>query len=131
MIEEPAHIKFVHKTWDVKQSPVDPTGLLLSILLTATTALSVQEVEAIKEKVISQGVRVYLTGNVEAEMLFAMRISLLKAEQERDEYFTRSTHFEKEWKKAQERIAIMEIELTEKRKTLGFLDQGLRSLKCP
>lgn len=126
MINEPAHVQFVHKTLDVKQSPVDPTQLLLMIILTATTGLSTGEVDAIKDRVVKDGIKVYISGTVDTEMLMAMRLALLRAEQERDQNRTRADHFESELHKATARISTLETELGKKRKTLELLEEGLR-----
>ena len=124
-MNEPAHIQLMHKTWDVKQSPADPTQLLLTVILTAATALPPAEVEAIKERVLKEGIRVYVTSGIETEMLMAMRMALLRAETERDQNRARADHHLAEAEKAGRRIAALEAELKEKRATLSFLEEGL------
>lgn len=124
-MEEPEYVKFEHKMWDVKQSSADPTKLLLLIILTATTGLSATNVKAIEQRVIKEGIRVYVTNGLETEMITALRLALQRAEAERDHNRVRANHFQAEAEKAQARIAELEKELAEKRKTLGFLEQGL------
>lgn len=124
-MNEPDRIQFHPKTWDAKASPVDPTQLLLTLVLTATTSLSAAEVEIIKDRILKEGLRVYVVSDVETEMLAAMRLALLRAEDERNQSRTRANHFEGEYQRAQARIAALEAELTDKRKTLSFLEKGL------
>lgn len=130
-MEEPSHIKFEHKMWDVKQSQADPTKLLLLIVLTATTGLPATDVKAIEQRVVKEGIRVYVTNGLETEMLIALRRALQRAEAERDHNQVRASHFQAEAEKAQARVVELEKELAEKRKTLGFLEQGLaRKTPC-
>lgn len=128
MITEPPHVQFTHKTWDVKQSPVDPAQLLLTILLTATTALSPADLDTIKDRIIKDGFKLYVTGTVDTEMLTAMRMALNRAESERDQNRTRADHFEVEWQKAQARVRDLEAELERKKRMYGFLEQGLQGV---
>lgn len=126
MINEPPHIQFSNKTWDVKQSPVNPTELLLTIVLTATTSLSSSEVEVIKDRILKEGIRAYVTGTIDTDMITAMRGALLRAEHERDQNRTRADHFEAELTRSNERLAVVEADLAKKKRTLGFLAEGLR-----
>lgn len=125
MIDDPAHIQFEHQRWDVKQHPTDPTKLLLLVILTAATGLPAADVDVIKERILKDGIRVYITNSVEAEMITAMRLALFRAETEREQNRARADHFQTEHTKAQAKIAELEDELKDKRRTLGFLEQGL------
>jgi hypothetical protein len=125
MIVEPAHVQLAHKSWDVRQSPVDPAQLLLTIILTATTGLSPADVDAIKDRIIRDGFKLYVTGSVDTQMLDAMRLSLLRAEEERDQNRTRADRFEAELLASQARVRALEEELEKNRRMYGFLEQGL------
>lgn len=131
MNDDPAHIKFEHKTWDVKQHPADPAKRLLMVILTAATGLPAADVDAIKTRVLKDGLRVYVTNGVEMEMLTAMRLSLFRAEKERDQNRSRADHYQAEHAKAQAKILELERELEDKRKTLGFLERGLLRRASP
>jgi len=107
------------------KSSVNPMELLLRIVLTATTSLPSTDVDVVKQRILKEGIRVYVTNNIEAEMLQAMRLALARAEMERDQNRTRADHFQEQHALAQARVAVLEAELKDKRTTLGFLEQGL------
>lgn len=125
MSDDLAHIKFAAKTWEIKENPVSPAEFLISILLTAATGLPVVDVEAIKGRVLKEGIRAYANNNVETEMLTALRLALLRAETEREQNRVRADHYQAEYSKARATILELERELEDKRKTLGFLERGL------
>ncbi len=77
------------------------------------------------EAVEGDHLRIYVTNGVETEMLTAMRLSLLRAETERDQNRTRADHYQAEYAKAEAKLLELERELADKRKTLGFLERGL------
>lgn len=125
MITEPAHVQLANKSWDVRRSPIDPAQLLLTIIMTATTGLQPVDVDAIKERVIKDGFKLYVTGTVDTEMLHAMRLALLRAEEERDQNRTRADRFEAELLASQSRIRELEEALERNWRMYGFLEQGL------
>jgi DNA repair exonuclease SbcCD ATPase subunit len=92
------------------------------VILTAATGLPATDVDTIKKRVIKEGIRVYITNSVEVEMLTAMRLALLRAETERDQNRARADHYQAEYAKAKAKLAELEKELEDKRKTLGFLE---------
>ena len=130
-MEEPAHIKFMTKIWEIKENPANPVQLLVSLILMAATDLPAIDVKTIEQRVIKEGIRVYVTNGLETEMLIALRRALQRAEAERDHNRVRASHFQAEAEKAQARVVELEKELADKRKTLGFLEQGLaRKTPC-
>lgn len=123
MTIEPAHVHFTAKEAEVKQSPAETDKLLLMLVLAAATGLPASDVDVVKEKILKDGIKVYVTGTVDADIHTALRLALLRAENERDQYRTRAEHFEGELQKAKAANEELEKELTVKRKTLSFLEQ--------
>lgn len=123
MINEPAHVHFTAKQAEVRQSPADAGQLLLTLILAAATGLPADAVDAVKDKIVKDGIKVYVTSTVDAEIHTALRIALLRAENERDSHRTRADHFERELLKALESNEQLAKELSAARRTLGFLEQ--------
>jgi hypothetical protein len=127
MIEEPAHVHAYLQSWRVAQSAAEPNRQLLNVALSASTDLSSIDIEAVRQKILRDGIRIYVTGTVEAEMLAAMRSALARAEHDREQYRVRADHFERKASDVEAQLEALKRTLSKEQEILHVLHKALRA----
>jgi hypothetical protein len=124
MLEAP-HIKLTATNISIKNNAdlglapsIATQPFFVSITLSGHSSLSGEDLEQFRERVLLEGIKIYVTGSLQGELFAALQSELIRTEHQRDEYRVQKEH-------AEMRVRALEAELLHKNSLLAMLTTNL------